>query len=670
MNLLQALVQTYDTAAANHLVDVVKDEAIPAILPLYHSNKRAASDEDIIEFTLDSKGTLLSSRFLPKDAYVIYPVSEGSIVRTSAPCPHPLCDFISYVVPPVASLVEKDKKKWEEKHSLYLQELEKLYVFSKRQPNDDFLAIYRYVTTHDIWHDTIQLVQNTREGRDYTVDQDTLRWIEGTEDKEKQCTLQIAKLFVTFAVERNGQCRSVTKNQELHRFYRDYVEQQNLQKPQEICDITGQAMYCSAIHRGVMGNAKLISVSNHKENYAGKLFESGEDVFHVGYETSQKIHNMLKYFLDASPYNAYLGDSAYVISWLVQDLPQGGAPLLNDMDEDPFSTVANSKQVEEASEDRVLGAYRSPDIVSYFTGRKRIDTAAGDLQFCTLIVEKVNNGRMAVKYFQTFTATDMWQRVQDWYRSLAWPYWAAAEKRWKLRAPSIRQIVRFLYGTESNGKITCSNDKVQRKALERLVSCIIEGKRLPRDMKQVALYRLQQRQSYKKCWYQALYTGCAIFKKFHWDCGQWDRTQLALDPKGVEMYMKNRSYTYGRLLAAYEYLETAALTAKQGDEHTGTADSVRTTNAERLWSAMMHRPMQTAALLETRTKPYRNALLQKNRGLGIRLKQLFAALYGDVESYDTDLVRRSQGTDEDFVLGYYYQNRLFYTKKEQVNVKA
>lgn len=667
MNLLQALVKTYDTAAARHLVDVVTDEAIPAILPLYHSNKRATSDEDIIEFTINAEGTLLSSRFLPKDTYVIYPVSEGSIVRTSAPCPHPLCDFMSYVVPPVAGLTEKNHKKWDEKHTLYRQELEKLHVFCQQHPNDDFTAIYQYVTTHDVWHDACQLVQNTREGRDYTVEQDTLHWFEGSGDREKKCSLPLSPRFVTFAVERDGQCLSVTKNPELHRFYRDYVEVQNRQKPQEICDITGQAMYCSAIHRGVMGNAKLISVSNHKENYAGKLFASGEDVFHVGYETSQKIHNMLKYFLDAAPYNAYLGDSAYVISWLVQDLPQGGAPLLNDMDEDPFSTIEHPDQAVAPSEDRILGAYRSPDIVSYFTGRKWLDTAAGDLQFCTLIVEKVNNGRMAVKYFQTFTATDMWQRVQDWYRSLAWPYWAAAEKRWKLRAPSLRQIVRFLYGMESNGTITCSNDKVQRKALERLLSCIIEGKRLPRDMKQLALYRLQQRQAYKKCWLQAFYTGCALFKKFHWDHGQWDTTQLSLAAKGVETYMKNRSYTYGRLLAAYEYLETAALTAKQGNEHTGTAESVRTTNAERLWSAMMHRPLQTAALLETRTKPYRNALLQKNRGLGIRLKQLFAELYADVESYDGESTQRTQSTDEDFVLGYYYQNRVFYTKKEQSN---
>ncbi|WP_243173483.1 type I-C CRISPR-associated protein Cas8c/Csd1, partial [Enterococcus cecorum] len=81
----------------------------------------------------------------------------------------------------------------------------------------------------------------------------------------------------------------------MHNQYIDYVESLNL--PKGICNISGEEQQLTSKHRGLLGNAKLISVSNNKENYQGR-FSNGEDIISVGYKTSEKIHLMLKFLLE------------------------------------------------------------------------------------------------------------------------------------------------------------------------------------------------------------------------------------------------------------------------------------------------------------------------------------------------------------------------------------
>lgn len=664
MNLLQALLQTYDNALAAGIVDNEPTSTEPSILPLYHSNKKSLSGEDMVEILLTPQGDFITGKFLPKDTYVVYPVSEGSIIRTSGYCPHPLCDDLTYLSAPVPGLSSKDEKKWAEKHELYLEELEQLKEFSNTMPNADFEAIYCYIKQERICRDVMQIIQDTRDGKDYTQQGDVISWIENIKDTEKKCSLTISKLFFTFSIEHDEGAISVTQNQGLHQFYIAYVRQQMQQKPQETCDITGKRTYCISSHRGIMGTAKLISISNHKETYAGTIFKTGEEVFHIGYETSQKIHNMLKLLLDKSAFNSYLGGGAYIISWLVQDLAKGGAPLLDEsvVDTDPWAMEEEDTSYPKEPDYTKLGSTRSRALVSYFAGAKELREEDGDRAFCVLIVEKVNNGRVAVKYFHTFTASDIQQRAMNWYDSLAWPVWDVEDKKVKLQTPLLWRLVHFLYGMEANGSISCKQDTLQRNALERLIPCVIEGKSLPRDMKDKAFYQLMNRQSYKKCWNLALSLGCSLFKKFHWDTHTWDPAYFSLSPKGVIQYMDKRSFAYGRLLAAYEKLEQDALAVKQ-DGSVG-ADTTRTTNAQRLWSAMIHQPLKIAALLEARTKYYRNALDKKNKGLSVMYEKLFSVLYDEIRIYDADLTQRMRQANEDFVLGYYHQKQMFYTKKE------
>lgn len=688
MNLLQTLLNTYDAAAEEGIVDQFTGVETPSLLPLYHSNRRSVTGDDIIELTIDENGFFLHGRLLNKNEYIVFPVSEESLIRTSKPSPHPICDEFSYVIPPDVTEDSKEElAKQEERHNAYRQAMDRLFEFVKKYPNPDFTAIYRYVTTgEDLRSHIVQTIKNEKNGTDYILVHNELCWKETNNGKIKNERISLSKLFVTFAVAHSGKTMSVTENKELHQFYAAYMQQQNEKKPKEYCDITGSTMYCVSVHRGVIGTAKLIGISNHRENYIGR-FTDGEQIVHVGYETSQKIHNMLKYLIDSSTYKSYLGGNAYVISWMSQELDCGGAPLMAEIarpidekekntDFDPFKgeNWEDNEEEPSGSEEAALGMSRSRDIVQYFSGTHHIEQSRQDSYFCVLVLEKVNNGRMAVKYFRSVSCSDMQRRIESWYKSMSWPVWSPTEKKIILKTPSIPTIVNFLYGAESNGMLTCRDDKVRRAALERLIPCVMEGRRLPRDMMQLAFYRLINRQAYPKQWNHVFFLGCTIIKKYAWDHDMWNHDELILKDKGVMLGMDERSFTYGRLLAVYHKMEVDALGVKrnpQGEDSPKIGEKkkegIRMTNAERFWSAMIHQPLKTAAILETRTKYYKNVLGKNDIGAKIYYEKILGKLYIAIKTYEENSAVRSQPANEDFILGYYYQQQELYKKKDKIS---
>lgn len=672
MNLLQTLLKTYDAALEQEIVDNLADSTRPTILPLYHSSRRTINEGDIIQITIDEKGEFLHGSLLPKNEYIIFPVSEASLVRTSKPCPHPLCDEFSYLAEP--NCQEPDKKKKAvllDKHTLYLKELEQLKKYTAEEPNSDFSAIYKYITCGNIRKDIFSTIKDNMNGSEFVLENDEITWKKLENKKEKSKKMVLAKIFITFVVEHAEKAISVSKNKKLHQFYINYVQEKTSEKKEQ-CDITGKLLHCSVCQRGVIGNAKLIGVSNHTENYIGKQFTDGGQIFHIGYETSQKIHNMLKYLLDKKDYNYYLGSNTYVVSWMTDALDYGGAPLLyekdtsSEEDESYGPALSDSIDTESDKAEETLGTLKSNNIVKYFVGINSIGKITEDNRFCVLILEKVNNGRMAVKYFRTFICSDVQQRVKNWYESMQWPRWSKQEQKIVLKTPNVTKVVNFLYGIENDKGFVCpkQNDKVRRNALERVVPCILEGKRLPSDMKCSAFYKLQNRASYKKQWRQALQLGCTIIKKYESDHGR-----QVLNKKGEMAQMHNRSFAYGMLLAVYDKLENDALETKKKfvDSTAKKTGEAHVTNAARFWSAMIHRPLKTAAVLENRTKYYQNALAKNNIAAKIYYDKIRQNIYNEIAKFETDETIKSRPANEDFVLGYYYQQQELYKKKDNGN---
>lgn len=48
--------------------------------------------------TLNEQGQLIKGSYLEQNEYIVFPVTEGSINRTTNAAPHPICDEVSYLV--------------------------------------------------------------------------------------------------------------------------------------------------------------------------------------------------------------------------------------------------------------------------------------------------------------------------------------------------------------------------------------------------------------------------------------------------------------------------------------------------------------------------------------------------------------------------------------------
>ena len=90
MGLLQKAVETYE--AHTDFVGVARDGHQP-IAPVSHIITNAS-----FEIALDMQGELKGIEEVAKEeAKTVIPATEESAGRTSAPCPHPLCEQVGYL---------------------------------------------------------------------------------------------------------------------------------------------------------------------------------------------------------------------------------------------------------------------------------------------------------------------------------------------------------------------------------------------------------------------------------------------------------------------------------------------------------------------------------------------------------------------------------------------
>ena len=651
MSVLRALYETYNTALRANLVDRTEDIGQKTVLlPVYHSNKRS-NGNDIIQITLTACGDFIKAEWVPKDEYIIYPVTEQSIIRSSGIAPHPLCDELSYL----------SKEINPEKHEKYLQEIDSWKEFMQQgQINPTFEAITNYIYKETILGDVIRgILGNTS----YHIDETYVVHYHAENQKEKQWKLE--KIFVTFLVENLNALQknnSVTSDQQLHINYIDYIRYINKNKPKKYCNISKELTYCATLHRGIMGNAKIISISNHNETYYGR-FSTGEEVVCIGYEASQKIHLMLKYFLENKNNSRWLGETSYLINWFSDDIENNeGLQLTN-----TISTYEDTDSDLEDDEEMVsLGGQPSKALNDYLTGRESM--ISPDSKFYVMIIDKINNGRVSIKYFREIAKSDLYQRVKGWYESTRWSYFNPKLKKYMQQSPSIYRLTDYIMGMEieekKTTKVSCKNKSLRAKTVERLIPCILEGKRIPIDLVRKMYYNLCKRSSYGDTWNSLVQVGCSIFKKYKIDYQMKDEVNELLEEKN-----QDRSYLYGRLLAVYEKLEADVLEtgSKKGDDGKQFKDSGnRSTNAERLWTVYTKTPARTLMILEDRIRPYKERLLKNKPSSHIYYERLIGSLVNNLAENASFEDEKNNPLDENFIFGYYAQKQDFYRKRNEV----
>ena len=589
MGLFQKAVETYD--AMQSLVGKKQANRDEVLAPVGYMVTTAK-----IEITVDADGNFVRATKI--DEKIPIPCTEKSSGRTStgaAKEPHPLCDKLDYI----AEINEIG-------HSCYLNRL-KSWIDSG-YGNAKLDAVYTYLLKEHV-------LQDCKES-------EVLKY-------DKNGNLSNGDFIVTWRVEGLGaDSGAVHEDLQLMKNYSEYYLSRSEAK-EELCMVTGEHEKIATQHikgiSNISGFAKLIS-SNDTSNYTyqGRFIDSDEAMT-MGYETSQKAHNALKWLI--SNFGVRIGERR-MICWNPQgqELPKFELPLL------PMSTDKRVKPSDYKDElNRAVNGYKSNLPQN------------GDVVIAAF--EAATSGRLSVTYYNELMVSDFLERLYYWDNTCCW-----YDNRWGVQSPPLSRIVNYAFGTQrDSGSIECDS-RVFGQQMQRLISCRLDKAMFPRDIMRNLVIKASNLQIYKgNNADNILFVTCAVIKKFRHDYlkEEWN---MALDEK-----MLDRSYQFGRLLAVLEKIER--------DTYSG--EEKRETNAIRAQAFYSNRPLTafTQIMTSLKTGYYPR--------LSVGARTYYEKLIGEIME---KISLSGEGAldkplTETYLMGYYLQKNALYTKRETESVE-
>lgn len=552
----------------------------PVLLPIYHSTVNAQ-----IELALDENGNLIHglSRVIGKEEdgkVTIIPVTEDSASRGNGNIPHPLVDKLCYLAGDY-SLYTKD-----EKTEYYLKYMEGLKDWVESPYTHKAIqAIYQYLKKGCLIKDllSMQILQLDENG----ILSDNVNKLQGQNQ-----TGAVVRFCVGM-----GPGKYIWKSKELYQLYINFSKAKKKEK--EICYVTGNQTVCSDKHPAKVRNsgdkAKLISGNDESGfTYRGR-FLSKEQAVRVGYETSQKAHNALRWLLQKQGYKR---DDAAIVAWEVHGKPIPGLIC------DTIHAVLSIEDDEIGCDDDEIGYEESE--VNYSTGEyyaKKLKNAMNGYaiqftesdQVVLIALDSATTGRMSITYYHEMAGNQFIRRVQQWHEHCAWVRYVAVTKgkrAWVECAPSPREIALAAYGVEHNRNGYLDADKkLLRSTVERILPCIVnENRKIPMDIMRAVVNRASTPEAFTSFLWenQVMRVACAIIK---YNC--FGGEKMKLDDEKV---LHDRNFLFGRLLAVLDEMEVKAMF--------GEKDKERLTNAKSYWNAYSKRPARTYATIKGKVMPY------------------------------------------------------------------
>lgn len=607
------------------------------LLPLSHSTALAQ-----IEVTIDSSGNFMNAKTVEKDdAITIIPVSEGSACRTSSPAPHPLCDNLKYIAKDYENYFENKKKEKKNKkgntpHQDYMASLEKWCKSAYSHPKA--IAIYNYLKKGTIIRDLIeQKVLIPDEDGNYS-------------DKVKIQGISQIDSFVRFRVEsihtaspdemlsddKGRFCPEVWLDQSLQQSFIDYYN--SLEHNQGLCYLTGRRTHISGLHPKKIRNdgdgTKLIS-SNDSDNYTFRgRFADKSEAFSIGYEASQKVHNALKWIIRKQ---GYTRDGICMVVW-ESNLKPIATPFM-----DASEIVDDLYDYDEETKKSDTNYRGAMDFNAAINGYKtKLDNTSN---MVVLALDSATPGRLSITYFKELPSSNYLENIRFWHHSCCWIHEKYVDKK-LLRFEgmvSLDDIALLLYGTEQNGRLELKTNSDGRSPIKistfnRLLPCIIERKRIPEDIVNIAVRKVASSVTYNRHnWNRILSAACSLVRKQKFDKnkGEWSMS--------LNNECNNRSYLYGRLLAVADRIEYLTFDANED----------RQTNAKRFMNTFSQRPFRTWQLIEEKLQPYLNKISTGQKIYYSKLLDEIYSLFKDGEYSDDSKL------DGLYLLGFHNQSYAF-----------
>ena len=665
MSIFHVLYKSYEQAEEQGLIDkpelVVGNRNI-VILPLYHMNVRS-DGSNVIQITLDDEGNPIHLSFVEKDVYTIFPITEDSLNRTSNPFGHPLCDDMQYL----------SKSLHDRKHTHYCGQNEEwlngilleLEDYNSEEAED--VAIFLKQIRKLVLREDVLVTAKELIAQQYIVLNQDKTTIEvqtkpATEKKKAESKkYDLAKVFITFTKQFSDIDKldmNLTRNQLLHKVHIHYIQKtQNEQTDMfGMCDISGQNMYCTNRNRGLLGKGKIISVSNNTETYRGR-FQQGSEVVRIGADTSEKIHLMLKFFLEHRDNVQALYNNTIAVIWFAEDILNERKMTLSDptMEEEPKPWDIPVVQNKEENQRTSLADDKAKVWRKILRGNIPLSDSDKEDFFYLIILNKISNGRIAIQSSRTIPIMIFLKNLQHWRKTCSWEIRDSRTKEYVERTPRPWDIIRFVYGIEKDdGRVDCLKDELKSSAFKRLLPSVIDGAHLPKDMARKIFSNYKNRIGFRKNWIYLQYMSCALLNKVRQDQGKEKRLTM------LEKDKQTRDYLYGRLLAIYEKVEMDAMRPKEkrGEDK---SNSLRITNVEKVWSAFFQAPERMLETLHMKIRPYLDKLKASQAGTYNYYNKLIGEIQTEIRDAETYLSNKNRALNEDAVFGYYAQNRDLYT---------
>lgn len=588
MGLLQRAIETYDASAA--LAGVYREGHEP-LAPISHITANAH-----IEIRLNEQGKFRGARLLTKkEGRTVIPVTEDSGGRTNKLAAHPLCDQIKYVA--------SDD---EEAHGLYLREL---CAWEESAYSHPILSAVRaYVESETIIADLINcgVIKEKARHEDKTIKL-LIRWrVDGCEQEEPACW----------------------KNKRLFSLYQEYYYGVICDRGQALCMVSGKEDLIATKHPcGIISNpymAKLISANDGKGfTYRGR-FSDEKQAATVGYIASQKAHNALRWLASEQGVREFSGKRIF-LCWN----PEGKTIPR------PMRRVRSA----EAEPVRKPSEYKKQLQGTLLSFRK--DHQLKDTDRAVLVsLDAATTGRLAVTYYNEIGLGTFLRRMEDWDGHCCW-----YAGKLGIQAMSLLDIVDCAFGVERKNFLE-TDEGIRGQHLQRLLHCKMNGGIFPLDILRALTQRASSPLGYEKAnWRRILRTACAALQKYRYDTKQGGNEMAwALDKK-------NRSFQYGRLLAAMERLE---------EDYYSKTQEGRQTNAIKYMSEFKRRPF---AVFERVNQHLQLAYLGRvEPWQAARYKRLVGEIVDILREFPEEELNRP--LEDIYLMGYELQRNAFFTKND------
>lgn len=618
MSWAEELYKVYETQ-----VDVEHEDSENKLLKIGQATKNSQ-----LEITIDENGEFVDAKALSieEGKNTIIFVTDKSGGRTSGKTPMPFADEIKYIAGDLKKYTSFDNSKHFDN---YIEQLKSWRDSEYTHPAVE--ALYQYLSKKSVIANLIS-VKDILKPNDKGM----------LSDKSKICGVDLEKVFVRFVVQYSDLTRK-QKTYEDDTLYESFIGfNKTLLCKSGLCNITGKTELISENHpTGIRSSGdmtKLISANDERNySYLGRFLSKYEAVS-VGYDSSQKMHNALKWLIQRQG-NTYGNTKVIVWSSSLEKLPKIILSA-DDIFGDEFDDVPDTMPI--------YREYLSKIIYS----RKISIPINSKVMIMGLNSTNENKGRLSITMYSELSSSSFYDNIEKWHTETAVRRYSQKHGEWIINSLGVFDIINCAYGYEgSNGYLECKDEIVSDTVL-RLIPCITEGRTFPSDIMWALYHRASAPQSFEHSYNhrQTLEAACGVIQKYYKDHNYFGKGEISMayDPNECD-----RSYLYGCLLAIADAAERDAY--DDGDK------GERVTNARRYWNTFSKRPYMTWQRIEEQLLPYLNKLGIKR----VRYERMLQDIKG---RFTASTFADNTSLSPLYLLGFHhYTAEIFTSKKKEEN---